>query len=695
MDERTTSFIAITLAILTSGMLSAAPIPSASSLGMLHSYSVPNAIIDHLSQANITYGTGNYAALYNNGVLSFVINESSGTFVTGTNNIYNVISAYTVNQSYSQSNFSALATQMQKYQKSSAAPLADCLQETGLNTGATCTLGNVCESCRNVPVCSKVLNAVGGPATPFGYGVMQFEGNYTSLQNAYSSFFAAVNSINSSNVGSSMSQISASVQSISQISSTMGENPIFPPTQSASFQSCTGAGSASTSNVPLSGGVPWYCNALGFCQTLTYNTTIINNINSEISSLNALPFSRHQIEAIAASANSTENTYITPIIAKEKGTVLAGILNSTLSGYSSIVNGSKALLGHINNATLAQELARLESNYTKLTGNYASINLTAYNSLLAGQFGNVSSLYSGLNTSYSSLLSEAQSNTGSILGLELKSNSESPSLASLAFTQLQINKELSGSVSNLTQLKHRLDAVKLAINGMGVTENPVSAISRYLGSAIAVAVAGAFHLPYQSNVAAAPIFASMPSIVLFVLSLLFVIGSYSSARRHSKQSSLLAGKAKKEKGRGKLWLAMAVFLIYMVGSLWLSYGNNVSAPASAVSSAVASAHTVAIVLNGTQTSGMLQCALTLDSRLSSMNKTVVRADLIGDKCTSGSTMETTDACLNGYALHGVPIVMLTNSSASGISLYSFFGTMVSSSGNSTALARCLSNTVIG
>ena len=676
-------------------MLSAASAPSVSSLNLLHSYSVPNAIIGHLSQANITYGTGNYAALYNNGVLGFVINESSGTFVTGTNNIYGIISAYTINQSYSQSNFSSLAVQMQKYQKSSAAPLADCLQETGLNTGATCTLSNVCESCRNVPVCSKVLNAVGGPATPFGYGVMQFESNYSALQAAYSSFFAAVNSINPSNVGSTMSQISSSVQSISQISSTFGENPIFPPTQSASFQNCIGAGSASTSNVPLSGGVPWYCNALGFCQTLTYNTTILSNINSEISSLNALPFSRQQIESIAAAANSTENTYVTPIINKEKGAVLAGILNSTLSGYSSIVNGSKALLGHISNATLSQELARLEGNYTKLTGSYANINLTEYNSLLAGQFGNVSNLYSSLNASYSSLLSEAQNNTGSILSLELKSSSESPSLASLAFTQLQINKELSGSVSNLTQIKSRLDAVKLAVNGMGVTENPASAISRYLGSAIAVAVAGVFHLPYRSNVALAPIFASMPSIALFVLSLLLLMGSYSPIRHHGKQSNLLANKAKKEKGRGKLWFAAVVLLLYLLASLWLSYGNNSSAPASAVSSVVASAHTVVIATNGTQTAGMLQCASLLDSKLSSLNKTVVRASLSGDKCTSGSTVETTDACLNGYALHGVPVLMLTNSSASGISIYSFFGTMVSSSGNSTVLSRCLSGTVMG
>ncbi len=694
MDERTTSFIAIALAIMFMGTVGAASTPSTSSLTLLHQYSVPNSIITHLTQANLTYNGLSYVALYNNGALAFVINGSDSSFVTGTGNIYNVIQAYTVNQSYSKVNFTQIGAQMHAYEASSAGPLADCMMETGLSGGATCTLSNICESCRTVPVCSKVLSAVGGPTTPFGYGLMQFENNATVLDNAFANFYSYINNVNIGNAATLLPAMSAEAQNISDITSSLGENPIFPPPQTADFQLCTGAGSGFTSNIPLSGGVPWYCNAVGFCQYLTYNTTLINGINTELTNAGSSSITKQGIESVASAANTTEATYITPVIVKEKGTVLSGILNTTLYGYSGIVNGSKTLLSHISNATLSSELSRLEGNYSTLTKNYASINLTSYNSILAGQFSNVSKLYSFLNSSYSALSSTAQNNTNDITNLELKSKTENPTLASLAFRQILINKELSGSIGNTTQLSQQLNAVRLALNGMGINENPVSALSRYVGGHIAVSVAGLLHLSYDSNVAFAPWFASMPALILFIISLLLLLHALFPGKAVS-QSMLLKGNAKKSSNKGKLVVFAFVMLLYLILSLALSSTNNSSVTASTVSHAITSSNTIVIALNGTQTSGMLSCASSISAHLMGMNKTVIRTTINGIKCVSNGSIETTSACLNGYVHSGTPVVMLTNSSVNRANMYSFYGTMINYGGNSTYLGKCTPDELIG
>ncbi len=677
---------------------------------LLRSYSVPNAVIANLHNVNLTYNGLVYIALYNNtGALNFVVNYTNDTLLMDQGIIFNVIQNYTLQQALSQSNVNSIVTQMQKYQNTAQGPLNDCLTETGLNQpGATCTFQNYCQACAEVPVCHKVLTALGGTSTPFGYGIMAFQNNYTSLQKNYSEFYSATSGINTANVGERVAQINTVVANITLISSTIWENAIFPPPANISLTGCTGSSAGLTGNVPVHE-ADWYCNAVGFCGFLTqkdakaegggsggFNFTLLNNLKSSLSALTALPLTSAQIEAIAASANATTTGYVLPLLHSEKSSQLAKILNTSLSSYNSIVNGSEIVLTHVSNASLSASLAAMESGYAKLTSQYLGLNLSLYNATLSLQLKNLTSLYHGVSATYNSIVSGAGNNTNTIIALQLEGNSGNQALSSLAYQQFQINTEISGIVSNTIAVKAQLSAIQTGLSGIKpVTQDPVTAVSRYLGSTSAMAIAPIFGMSYPSNVSLAPIFASLPAIILGIVLLVVIFFLYRKVTPQKQSRISTAARRWLVIDDGILGIAAAVVIAYMVLSLILSFNNNtMSAPISVFQSALAHASTVGIVLNGTQTPGMLTCAAKLTAAVKSLNKVPVTLFISNGKCTVNNETQTSDQCLNSFASHGLPMVILTNSTSGGLGVYSLYGTTIWETGTSSQLAQCSAATAL-
>ncbi len=677
---------------------------------LLRSYSVPNAVIANLHNVNLTYNGLVYIALYNNtGALNFVVNYTNNTLLTGQNTIFNVIYNYTLQQGIAQANFTSLVSQMSKFQGNAQGPLNDCLTETGLSQpGATCTFQNYCQACEEVPVCHKVLTALGGTSTPFGYGIMAFQNNYTSLQKNYSEFYSATSGINTTNVGERVAQINTVVANITLISSTIWENAIFPTPANISLTGCTGSSAGLTGNVPVHE-ADWYCNAVGFCGFLTqkdvkaegggsggFNFTLLNNLKSSLSALTALPLTSAQIEAIAARANATTTGYVLPLLHSEKSSQLAKILNASLSSYNSIVNGSEIVLTHISNASLSASLAAMESGYAKLTSQYLSLNLSLYNATLSLQLKNLTSLYHGVSATYNSIVSEAGNNTNTIIALQLEGNSGNPALSSLAYRQFQINTQISGMVSNTMAVKAQISAIQTGLSGIKpVTQDPVTAVSRYLGSTSAMAIAPIFGMSYPSNVSLAPIFASLPAIILGIVLLVVIFFLYRKVTPQKQSRISQSAKRWLVIDDGILGVAAAVVIAYMVLSLTLSFNNNtMSAPISVFQSVLAHAGTVGIVLNGTQTPGMLTCAAKLTATVKSLNKVPVTLSISNGKCTVNNETQTSDQCLNSFASRGLPMVILTNSTSGALGVYSLYGTTIWETGTSSQLAQCSAATAL-
>lgn len=708
MRPRATSLLPILVMVTLAGLAGAA---SGGVVSLLQSYSVPNSLINGLNQVNITYNGITYAVLYSNGQPDFVVNASSNSFVLNQDEIFSIIRNYTIRNSYSRANFSQIAASMQGYINTASAPLADCVEETGLATpGASCTLQNYCEACKTVSYCSRVLNEVGGPESPVGYGFINFDTNYTELEANLTIFFNTINSITLGNINSSMPLVNSSFQSISHITQTIWQNPLFPPSDNitlAQVAECGGAG-VGTANTPILG-APWFCNSVEFCPFLTYkdsvnqplytdegfNFTVLAGIASQISSITSLPFSNVQIEAVAAHANTTTTQYVVPTLAKQRSAQLSTLLNKTLPTYPGIVNASSALLTHVNSALLSTSLARLEANYSILVSQYLNINVSKQAALVANQLGSASSIYSKLNATYASLVSESSNNTGEIVRLELDGNANNAYLSSLAFRELTLNSQVSGKVSNTIALQAQLNSVKSGLGGIGSGENFAVSLSRSLGGFSAEALVPGMSLPYSAAVAIAPFLALVPALVIGIVGLVAVALLYI----FSKPKKQVALGTRHKKGGGwvshkVLGVVALILILYIIVSIALSFGDNGPAPISTFTAALSSSKSAVVVLNGTQTSGMLSCYSQLEGRLHAMNEQVLTAAVSGDKCVVSNTTLTTDTCLNSYASRNIPVITLTNSSSSVISAYSFYGTTLQESGNSTALAKCTAAQVI-
>ena len=70
------------------------------------------------------------------------------------------------------------------------------------------------------------------------------------------------------------------------------------------------------------------------------------------------------------------------------------------------------------------------------------------------------------------------------------------------------------------------------------------------------------------------------------------------------------------------------------------------------------------------------------------NKQSIIASFSGAACKVGNTTSTVDSCMSFYAGSNIPVIILTNSAASRMSLYSLYGTVLSASGGDAQMNSC-------
>lgn len=665
--------------------------PPTSVGAMLRAYNISNSTIASLNYTHINYSGGTYLLAYLGQMPSFLINAtgSSYTIVLNSTQIAAIIGPAIRQRSISTINATYLSSAMREYDQSSIAPLSDCANETGLSTGATCTLDNNCASCSSVPVCRRVFEATGGIYGGFADGVMQFETEYDNLQNNFSLYFSSVNSLGGSNAQSSLGTTTASFSSISSITNFMYQNPIFPPPPTADYTQCVGYGS-STANVTSSGG-PWYCSSLGFCEFLTYNYTLLGNMQAYITHINSLPTSDQQINQIAVNITNNEDTYVLPALSEVKLKQVKQILSTTFSTYNSTVAAASSLLSHISNATISADLAGLQANYSVLTKDYISANLTHLNKSLSVQYAKFEALYEQLNSTYSTALDLASNNTVNLVELQSGNPNPSPQLTSLSFEQAELNSQLGLSIRNLTTLTGELKSVNKQSQSLSNNPSFTQTIARDLGAPFAHAVLAAMGSQYTSSVSLAPALSLIPAIIIGIL---FIALLFWFHYKLVKSNRISVNSRTSKNWRILYILAGIVVLLFLLASYAIASGANQYAPISAFISSVHSSKSVIIALNGTNNTAMTSCAAKIKASLTAINKTSQTITMSGIACNNGVPLETTDKCLAYYAANNMPVVILTNSSADSISAYSYYGSVLSVSGDEQFMNSCIASTMI-
>ncbi len=684
---RTSTILILTL-ILSIGVisLSSANFTTENSLNtLLNSYNVSSSLINSATYVNVSYQNKNYTIVYESTTPYFLINTSSPqySFVLNTTAISSIINNETIFMLEKQISFNALSRGVSAYMETSSSSLADCVIETGTDRG-TCTVGNYCESCALVPSCNKVLYATNGPTGVFGEGIMSFQQSYAALEDNLSTLYYYVNQsntskLNSTNIILDAQKVTAAYDNISKITQTLYQNPIFPPLQNSDFAACQNAGTA-TFNFSTSG--PWYCNSIGYCQFLSYNYTMLSNLNAIVNTINSELPTQTKINQIAQGVGTTENQFIVPTLLKEKKAIYLNEINTTLSSYNNLVNESNLLLEHLQNTTLSNKLSELKSSYSNLQNNYLTLNVTVYSKNISSQLSYVTALYERLNKTYSNLLNKAQNNTVLLISAQLMSPS-SASLSQYAFEQNKLNSQLSSSISNLTEVNNSLNSISKNVSYASGPDISLQSLSRGIDGPFVSLISSALNLNYPQTISSVPILSGLFSLIIGLIILVIIFAYYlklkSSHKIRLTQDTLKAW-------RMLFLLVLIIIILYVIITYAVATSANSSASLSSFNSALSSSHSIIIVLNGTQTSSLTLCADKINSTAKSLGLTSKIYTISGTSCSPG-LMNATE-CMNSFARSGVPVISMSISNSSSINLYSMYGTALSIKGSNEFINSC-------
>ena len=662
----------------------------------LLAYNVSTALSGSLTPVNVTYLGSNYVALYQGTTPFFVVNTTSSPYLVVLNatSIYGIIRPHVLNTSISSANYGTISALLRKYQNSSSVSISDCLQETGLASGASCTVANYCQSCELNPDCSKALYSTGGPTGTMGIGIMEFESDYGTLNLSFNNFYALSKIVNSSNIGKDQASLNSSFANISSVSRSLYQNPIFPPLANitnSDYAVCSnyiqGSQSSFTSNVPSLSG-PWYCNAVGFCQFVTYNYSLLNQVQAMLNNINTLPITNQQIMGVAANTSALEDTYVLPKLTKDKTSQLATLMNTTLAKYWPSANRTALLLNHISNATLSAQLSAVQGAYANLTASLLVANLTKAAGNLALQLSAMQSTYSKLESSYSNVTSLASNNTELIIKAQLDSRNPSTNIAALAYSELDYNIEVNGKLSNASAVAAQLGAYSKQVKSAFQASEPAFSLTEFTRAADAPLVgllAPLISPNYSTSVALVPFIAPLTSAIVGIVILLLAYGYYASLKgKHKLKVNQRSNRAWK-----MLFLVIALIVIIDMGINYVyASAASASAPSSAFTAALSHASSVAIIINGTATPNETSCATTLSSQLTALHKKVIEASINDNLCTSQNRTISAGSCMNAYAQQGIPAIVMTSGSTSSIGIYSFYGTVMSVSGSDNFMQAC-------
>jgi hypothetical protein len=586
-----------------------------------------------------------------------VVNVTGGRYsvLLNSSQIYPVLRPFLLSIYFpNQSIFSNMSGEMKSFISQASPNINDCLIETGLSQ-YTCTLANQCFSCQTVPNCKKVLSATGGPSYPFGLGIMNFSSSYASFNSSYNTFESALSGVNESNINSRLASLKGSLSSIISLSASMPHNPIFPlPSNFSSslFQNCPSY---------VSNQAPWYCTAVGYCKSLSFNNTILSAVSSQLSSLSSLPISNSSVSAESSSSAQLAASFVQPVLNKELQAQFSAFMNYTYPRYNSTVKEASFLASRLSNSSLAFELASLESQFSKARNLSINQNISAANSSISSLISRLNTLDSQLSSLYMPVYNASLQSTLLIAMHELDYQHVPYQLASIAAQMQQINAELSTQVNSttLTKLSSTLDSIKAKAQSFAPAFSMPALVKSIDGGIISSLLSGS-SASVSSKLAAAPLYAALISFLIgIVVLLLFYSATYG---RLKKRRKLKITHRTKRAWKLLFLVLLLLVLVYTYATYAYAAGANSFLPLSSFTGAV-KAHSIVFVAVNTSSAlntSTVACATALQSTLSSLGKVSRVISISNGTCILSNATETISgtACYNQLMASGTPVVLL-------------------------------------
>ena len=599
---------------------------------------------------------------------SFILINASGrkySLVTSSSQALSIFNSIFSKANFvNQTGISNLKQKMSMFNDESNASIGTCLYITGL-TRFQCTLSNYCQACTSVPACNNDLQAVGGPDSPFGYGIMNFSKQDSQLNTTYIKYFSILSDINNSNFVDQLALLNATLNNITSITQKMPENPVFPlnKTMFELLNTCP------VGELPLQ--MPWYCVDIGYCPSLTFNYSLISSshqiINNELSS-------KQEVISIASSSAALAATYSETAIETYNKTQFNLLMNKTTPTYLSIINKSNALLSKANDTALSASLANLTKIYSAIKSKsiYQNISLEA-NSLLSA-INKTQTLYSEANATYNKIQGISLNNTAQILKKELGFKQIPYNLAYIGSEQQSINLMLASKV-NLTNSNSIISSLNSISSGISTIKTP-----SYQALVSLKHFAGPFIMAVMSiNI---PVFLKLQFAYLLVPILFLLIGIIAIIILYIIY--IAVNIKAKHKERSRLWkYAFIAFMLAMLAAAYYSYTiasqANSFLPVSAFSKQINKSSIVAIASTQTNSS----CISLLQSNITKIGKTPVVIQL-----NATCNLLYSSQCIDTYLSKGIPVIYINSSSSTFLSYKGLYGAILYTNA-SAAGTQCL------
>ena len=220
-----------------------------------------------------------------------------------------------------------------------------------------------------------------------------------------------------------------------------------------------------------------------------------------------------------------------------------------------------------------------------------------------------------------------------------------------------------------------------------IPENPVLELSRATDGPFVTALGAATAGGYSSAIALASVYSALLSLVigLAVLAAVFLYYSSLMKKKRIKVNRRTLANWK------RLFIIIGILvLIYVIATYFVASSANKSATASSFLAAYKSSNSLVIALNGTVTQQMSACANGTEAGATAMNKQTTVLHFNNNACVgAGSGFSSVDQCMSKYASKGIPVIVIGTSANNTAEVYSFYGTRLTYTGDSSYMNLCI------
>jgi hypothetical protein len=647
--------------LLLSGTLHAAT-PNTALSAYLSTY-LSNSVISSSTYTNATFGSGHYTIirLPSGQYLVAVAKGTSYLLVTNVSVIQSVLSPYLISSYYPNSaTLGKLNTLITLYKDQSNAPLADCLVETGLRSGATCTYGNNCASCFSVPVCREALSGTGGVTGPLGTGIMNFSSQYNELNSSYNQYFSLLANITPTNINSNLAQMSSALSAISKASSQIPNNPIFPLPLGFNEQQLSVCPSYSTL-----ASAPWYCQSLGFCETVSFNSSALSQAQTLVSSLQSLPVSNSTIHKISVNSSNLVAYYSLSLAKAKNYTLFNATMKLLLPAYNNAVANATIAYNRTQNPSITTALIRLKAIFATVQSAGPDQNVTKANTLIMGLISNLTAVSNVAGSAYQQMSMLAANNTLAVLIAQNNYKPIPTALAVLASKEQDLNARILQQNLNTSAIRAatvQLQNISSGLKGFGGSSYLMQGFVKSFDSGFVSGLLNVLNMSPEAKMALSPTLATIESLIIgLVIILLVYLLLYGRVKRkkHQHHHHMAPHVVRAWK---LLFVALFVLLlIYLYATYIYASQANQFLPLSKFNSALGSSKRVYLITNTSEGNNLQlqQCITAIKGKLSAASITSTAITGSGDSCTmidsSGNNLTGID-CYNNLLSLGSPAI---------------------------------------